>query len=842
MLTFDRTDITQTAQAERGTMEVLPLSKGKRQNKIVLGDADGVVQALGMRKGEDTRSSVFRSATGPDPIASLTLGSGKGQEDKIFVASGATVRGVNKKGKEFFKFSTNLTEPIRDVRVDGDRIWATGEYVSNQYVDCVDAHFFASNDVIADSRIAPVVLDAEKNPVLACRDRFVRVVQGSDLYYEAAVAGAASALHVCERNDSLRREHRDAATRETVDPRAPARPHGETRRSLPPDFEHASRREVLFGTEQGLCGQLFLDGERVARGWVIDTRSHRLAGSGGVSAIDAECDLTGDGLNDVVIGRDDGSIETYAFDENGDPQIAGRVSCGEAVQTLKHGRVTTPFPEILAHTFSGKVVSFKPGADSTSADGFGMGEALDDAQAAARRFADKKRVDDVKLETDRLEAEVQVARAKYASLSGDLIAADGPSRVLDRFRLDAETATHRLTLEAPAAIESVAVHVSSRHVDLLDEFGAGAANGERFGASNDASTSVDASSDSRKTFIRDSSSAATTAIVSRTPPELVGGAGALAVYRLPSENQTRFEIEMRCQEGAPGTIRACVLPLRPPKTVTEVVREVKPLCLHRRVLTGDEEDTRMSSSHRQKDKGEPETESRGVFGAGRVADLLTVTGDFSAEDAHQWVAEMLDDVPNKLAETSSSFDDDGDSSYVFSYDFENVLLGTRLRVAGRASEAKFWSDGATPLALVKEFIGRVAAKTNVRVRFAFDGDERIPVFFARRIDPLIQKTIALAKQETLLEGLLELKMQEPELEGFLSPEFKAVLAEEKTVVASARARRGRLAYLVGVVKDFFVDWHKFRGENVKSAMHEVDRAFQEYSLKRLVDVLEQRRR
>jgi hypothetical protein len=39
----------------------------------------------------------------------------------------------------------------------------------------------------------------------------------------------------------------------------------------------------------------------------------------------------------------------------------------------------------------------------------------------------------------------------------------------------------------------------------------------------------------------------------------------------------------------------------------------------------------MSSSHRQKDKGEPETESRGVFGAGRVADLLTVTGDFSCD-------------------------------------------------------------------------------------------------------------------------------------------------------------------------------------------------------------------
>ena len=188
MLTFDRTDITQTAQAERGTMEVLPLSKGKRQNKIVLGDADGVVQALGMRKGEDTRSSVFKTRLGSDPIASLTLGAGKGQEDKIFVASGATVRGVNKKGKEFFKFSTNLTERIEDVRVDGVDMWATGEYFSNQFSDCADAHFFASNERIADARVAPVVLASEKNPISGLPRRFVRGKQGSELYYEAAAA------------------------------------------------------------------------------------------------------------------------------------------------------------------------------------------------------------------------------------------------------------------------------------------------------------------------------------------------------------------------------------------------------------------------------------------------------------------------------------------------------------------------------------------------------------------------------------------------------------------------------------------------------------------------------
>ena len=821
MLTFDRTDITQTAQAERGTMEVLPLSKGKRQNKIVLGDADGVVQALGMRKGEDTRSSVFKTRLGSDPIASLTLGAGKGQEDKIFVASGATVRGVNKKGKEFFKFSTNLTERIEDVRVDGVDMWATGEYFSNQFSDCADAHFFASNERIADARVAPVVLASEKNPILACRDRFVRVVQGSELYYEAAVAGAASALHVCERNDARRREHRDEAARETVDTRAPKPSTHSEKRALPPDFEHASRREVLFGTEQGLCGQLFLDGERVARGWVIDTNASRRAGAGGVSAIHAECDLTGDGRADVVIGRDDGSIETYAFDENGEPALAGLVACGEAVQTLRHGRVTTPFPEILAHTFSGKVLSFRPGADSTSADGFGMGEALDDAQAAARRFAEKRRVDDVRLETERLTAEVQVARAKYAELSGDLIAADGPSRVLDRFRLDAETATHRLTLEAPAAIESVAVHVSSARVDLLDEYGAGA---EAFFSREDAKKGAGTSAPRSA-----ASGNATAAIVSRTPPELCqkvhGAPGALAVYRLPSENQTRFEIEMRCQEGAPGAIRACVIPRRPPKTVREVVREVKPLCLHRRVLT----ETLVSESDGAKNASSEDARSL-VLGAGRVAEALTATGDFLAEDAHQWVAELLDDVPNTLA---------GDS---FSYDFENALLGTRLRVAGTEGEASFWSDGATPLALIKAHVGKRAAKTNLRVRFAFDGDDATPATFARRVHPLILETIRLARSNTLLEGLRELKMQEPELDRFLSPEYAAVLAEEKSVAAEASARRGRLAYLVGVVKDFFVDWHAFRGENVKKDMHEVDAVFSRYALEKMVETLERRAR
>ena len=47
---------------------------------------------------------------------------------------------------------------------------------------------------------------------------------------------------------------------------------------------------------------------------------------------------------------------------------------GESIQTLASGRVTTGFHEILVHTFSGKVIAFRPGADDGTIDGFAMGE------------------------------------------------------------------------------------------------------------------------------------------------------------------------------------------------------------------------------------------------------------------------------------------------------------------------------------------------------------------------------------------------------------------------------------------------------------------------------------
>jgi len=50
------------------------------------------------------------------PINKLELGGALGTpQDKIFVASGAEVRGFSRKGKKFLDFNSNLTEPISNL-------------------------------------------------------------------------------------------------------------------------------------------------------------------------------------------------------------------------------------------------------------------------------------------------------------------------------------------------------------------------------------------------------------------------------------------------------------------------------------------------------------------------------------------------------------------------------------------------------------------------------------------------------------------------------------------------------------------------------------------------------
>uniref|UniRef100_A0A0K0DQC4 Carbam_trans_N domain-containing protein n=1 Tax=Angiostrongylus cantonensis TaxID=6313 RepID=A0A0K0DQC4_ANGCA len=81
---------------------------------------------------------IYKLPPGP-PIEAVCLGGAIGTlQDKVFVASGSNVRGLSKKGKQFFSFDTTMAETIKRMFISGVDLLLTGQKSISHYHDCAD--------------------------------------------------------------------------------------------------------------------------------------------------------------------------------------------------------------------------------------------------------------------------------------------------------------------------------------------------------------------------------------------------------------------------------------------------------------------------------------------------------------------------------------------------------------------------------------------------------------------------------------------------------------------------------------------------------------------------------
>lgn len=191
-LNLNRADYLQVGVTSQKTMKLLPASRHRTTQKVVIGDHDGVVMCFGMKKGEAV--AVFKTLPG-QKIARLELGGVLNTpQEKIFIAAGSEIRGFTKRGKQFLSFETNLTENIKAMHISGSDLFLSASYIYNHYCDCKDQHYYLSGDKINDVICLPVERLPRITPVLACQDRVLRVLQGSDVMYETEVPGPPTVL------------------------------------------------------------------------------------------------------------------------------------------------------------------------------------------------------------------------------------------------------------------------------------------------------------------------------------------------------------------------------------------------------------------------------------------------------------------------------------------------------------------------------------------------------------------------------------------------------------------------------------------------------------------------
>eukprot|EP01065_Artemidia_motanka_P052516 TRINITY_DN9507_c0_g1_i1.p1 TRINITY_DN9507_c0_g1~~TRINITY_DN9507_c0_g1_i1.p1 ORF type:complete len:765 (+),score=330.61 TRINITY_DN9507_c0_g1_i1:74-2296(+) len=558
-LSFSRQDIVTVSACNRGCMRVLPRSDVKKKcQKLAVADATGTLQVFQLEQKTGEYKVIFKvPSPGGKPVSKVDL-----VEDRVFVASGDCVRAFTKKGREFFKVETNLAEPINSMAVKTPWIWTAGEYVVACFEEGTEVAYLNTPDRVNDLVMeAQAVGDKAYDAVIGCQDRMLRVVRGKDIV----------ANEPCEGGVTTVRGYQNTGREGGKD--GPA------------------SREILYGTDNGFLGSFRVTAGGLQKKWCVNPDK-----MGGVTAIHSK-DLTGDGVTDLIVGRDDGCVEVFGFDvgQVAEPQTIWKASVGESIQTLDSGSVSQlAKEEVLACTYTGKVLSYGQDTQVEEVPVKVPGAALPrpsikkgPSNVAQER---RKRLQLLEEEIEKLKGRLEQKREEYQKSSEEMVAVTVKGNIKDKFVLDS-AAAWTLTIEADAPIDSVALQ-SDVDIELLD---------------TDSSTCI---------------------VSTSKPSEGDKKTKLLACYRC-TESTTRLEMKVRTVEGQYGTLRAFIIPFLSPKTCQLCTYDIKPLSLHQR----------LNEPRKMPDE----------------CCSIRIEGNFSVNDMHGWVSDCVPEVPTMLHEQSACY-------------------------------------------------------------------------------------------------------------------------------------------------------------------------------------------
>ncbi|XP_044219978.1 Bardet-Biedl syndrome 7 protein isoform X1 [Thunnus albacares] len=691
-------DYIQVGVTSQKTMRLIPPPGKRATQKVAIADHNGIVTCFRMKKGGAV--SGFKTPPG-QKIVRMDLGGAAGTpQKKIFVSSGSQVRGFTKKGKQFLTFEANLTENINAMHVSGIDLFVCASYFYNHYCDCKDQDYYLSGDKIND-----ITCLSSKNltrlvPVLACQDRVLRVLQGSELAYDIEVPGPPSVLELYNKDGG---------------------------------------EEILYGTTDGKIGLVQIGESSAATKWEIDNDKKK----GGILCIDTY-DIIGDGLNDILVGRDDGTVEVYGFDNASEPTLRFEHVLSESVTSIQGGCVgKESYDEILTATYTGWVTGLTTELQKAEA---GPGDEVTMSEET------QSKVESLRAELEQLQIEVLQGCEEYQQTSQSSTAVFS---INDKFTLCQDDASYSLTLEVQTAIDNLLLQ-SDVPIDLLD---------------------VDKNS----------------AVVSFS--ECDSENFILFTYRCQA-NTTRLELKVRSIEGQYGTLQAYVTPRLQPKTCHVRQYQIKPLSLHQRTHSIDQD---------------------------RPMNRLSLVGQFSFAEIHSWVVFCLPEVPEKTPAREN-----------ITFYFHNTFLGTQLEATYCKGEGHFKSDNISTISILSDVLSKEATKRKIHLNILHDISDDSVSHTLKMIHPKLEYQLLLARKVQLIDALKELQVHEGNAD-FLIPEYRNILDESTNLLEEYKKQPAHLERLYGMITDLFIDKFKFKGQNVKTKVSSLLEILDNYDLNSLLD-------
>eukprot|EP00730_Choanoeca_flexa_P003765 TRINITY_DN11493_c0_g1_i4.p1 TRINITY_DN11493_c0_g1~~TRINITY_DN11493_c0_g1_i4.p1 ORF type:complete len:717 (+),score=151.08 TRINITY_DN11493_c0_g1_i4:1548-3698(+) len=402
------------------SLRILPSSSGNA-DKIIVGDQDGVLTVLGVKRG--IAQSVFTTLGGP-AVNRIEL-----LKDRIFIAAKAEVKGFSKKGKNFYNISTMLAEPIQSMALTDHNIRVAGDHLYTHFIDNVDTHHYMSHERITDllalklpsscDTVPAIAFKAEHSTILGGADRCIRVLEGSRCFMEVDLQEAPVVL--CAFKDRLKHDGR-----------------------------------VLYGTDQGSVGVVQLGKDGYRHIWMLDGADHDAS----ITALASYALTEQSHRPEILVGRQDGTVSILSFTsehEEDPPEEIFTTKLSNGIAAIAGARAhSRHHAEVVLGTFSGSVLAL---TTDPSAKGSPAGAQIAGTQSLS---ADADNLQELQNEVESLERELAQAQTKRQHLYH-------PDRfpIRHSFTLRPKLASSLLSIEAPVSIKMVLLS-SNVPIDLLD--------------------------------------------------------------------------------------------------------------------------------------------------------------------------------------------------------------------------------------------------------------------------------------------------------------------------------------------------------------------------------------
>eukprot|EP00117_Sycon_ciliatum_P030669 scpid31281/ scgid24128/ Bardet-Biedl syndrome 7 protein homolog; BBS2-like protein 1 len=524
-LALSRIEYTEAGSfVPKGCLQVVSGTHAKTGQKVAVGNGNGELKVFGIhQKTRAVDVSYVAKAYDKSPVNCLHTMVPSGKDKAVIFVGGQGSEGMEdehadiqayskRKSTPFLEINANLRGPVNFISVYNEDVFVASDTMLNHIFNSTEERgFFMPPRAITGltyGRMESVLL-----PVISTADRLLRML-------------------------SLVSESLDGTTgpkTQLIEVELPAQAsvltsYGET---------DTPSQNILYGGQDGRFGMVGTQ-RPVKHRFCVDNDKKK----GSVDTI-ATFDLTGDGVQEIVVGRSDGSVEVFRLDTaTRKAVLCSEHTFSESISSVSCGNVgSSDDREVVLSTYSGRIFGLRAGM-STMLNQTAKPKEQDEVAGDHSRHVASLRSEIARLEIELADKKRQVAAEQSRPTNPSEYIADGLISIHDSFTFSTQDSTYVLVIETQIAVDMVFLR-SDTTMDVVD---------------------LDKN----------------TVLASQCAPDPANK--TLVSYTLRCQvHTTRIELKFRPIEGQQGTLSVIVVPA-PPMTKYKVARELKypirPLCLH----------------------------------------------------------------------------------------------------------------------------------------------------------------------------------------------------------------------------------------------------------------------